>query len=128
MIDRSTLLSLAGKYGTPLYVYDGDMVVEHYRALFDYIPYPKLCIHYAMKANYHPALLKLLRDAGARLDSVSPGEVKLALRLGFAPSRIIYTANNMTDAELDRVAATGVLVNIDSLSRLEKFARAYPGR
>ena len=128
MIDRSTLLALAGKYGTPLYVYDGDMVVEHYRALFDYIPYPGLCIHYAMKANYNPALLKLLRDAGARLDSVSPGEVKLALRLGFASKRIIYTANNMTDAELDRVAATGVLINIDSLSRLEKFARAYPGR
>ena len=37
MIDRSTLLALAGKYGTPLYVYDGDMVVDHYRALFDYI-------------------------------------------------------------------------------------------
>ena len=128
MIDRTQLLALAAKYGTPLYVYDGDMVVDHYRALFDFIPYRKLRIHYALKANYNPALLGLLRDAGAQLDAVSPGEVALALRLGFAPERIIYTANNMTDAELDRVAATGVLVNIDSLSRLEKFARAYPGR
>ena len=117
MLDDAFLLKLAGEYGTPLFVYDGDLMTERYRALFDCIPYPKLRIQYALKANYNPALLTLLRDAGAGLDTVSPGEVELAFRLGFPKERIIYTANNMTDAEFRSVRGTGVVMNIGSLSR-----------
>ncbi len=126
-MDDKFLLNLAGKYGTPLFVYDADMVVNRYKALFDYIPYPQLRIQYALKANYNPGLLALLRDAGAGLDTVSPGEVELALKLGFPKERIIYTANNMTDAEFRTVRETGVVMNIGSLSRLGKIAREYPG-
>ena len=65
MLDREFLLRLAGTYGTPLFVYDGDMVLERYRDLFRFIRYPGLRIHYALKANYNVGLLKMLRDAGA---------------------------------------------------------------
>ena len=47
---------------TPLYVYDADTVKARYCDLFKFIPHPKLKIHYAMKANYNPALLAVLRD------------------------------------------------------------------
>ena len=127
MISDARLLELAEMHGTPLYVYDGDMVLEHYRALFRFIPHPRLGIHYALKANYNPALLAILRDAGASLDAVSPAEVILALKLGFPKERIIFTANNLTDAEFDEVRALGVLINIGSLSRLEKTAKRCPG-
>ncbi len=126
-LDRNLLLKLAAEYGTPLYVYDGDQVLKCYRDLFAFIPYSKLRIHYAMKANYNPALLRLLEQAGASLDTVSPAEVLLGLRAGFSRERIIYTANNMTDAEVAMVHDLGVLMNIGSLSRLEKFGKAYPG-
>ena len=127
MLERELLLKLAAEYGTPLFVYDGDMVVERYNDLFRFIPWERLRIHYAFKANYNPALLTLLRDAGAGLDTVSPGEVHLALKLGFSPEKIIYTANNMTDAEVEEVLATGVVMNIGSLSRLRKLAKSHPG-
>ena len=127
MIDRERFISLAKQYGTPLFVYDGDMMLERYNDLFRFIPTDALRIHYALKANYNPALLALLRDAGAGIDAVSPAEVELALALGFDKSRIIYTANNMTDAEFDRVMRTGVTVNIGSLSRLKKCAASHPG-
>ena len=65
MLERELLLKLAAEYGTPLFVYDGDMVVERYNDLFRFIPWERLRIHYALKANYNPALLTLLRDAGA---------------------------------------------------------------
>ena len=91
MISDESLLEFAKEYGTPLYVYDGDLVVERYRDLFKFIPYDRLKIHYALKANYNPGLLTLLRDAGAGLDTVSPGEVVYALKLGFPRERIIYT-------------------------------------
>ena len=95
MINQPQLLELAEKYGTPLFVYDGGQVVENYRKLFEFIPYPRLKIHYAMKANYNPGLLNLLKEAGAGLDTVSPGEVSCALKLGFLKERMIYTANKM---------------------------------
>ena len=127
MLQPDMLLELAGQYGTPLYVYDLDRVVDNYKNLFNFIKYDKLQVHYALKANYNIALLKALRDAGAGLDTVSPGEVHLALALGFEREKIIFTANNLTDAEVDEVQALGVLFNIGSLSRLEKYGKAYPG-
>ncbi len=127
MLDRDFLLSAAQKYGTPLFVYDGDMILERYRDLFRFMPTSALRIQYALKANFNAGILALLRDAGSGIDAVSPGEVEYALRLGFSPERIIYTANNMTDAEFDRVNKTGVVMNIGSLSRLGKVARDYPG-
>lgn len=126
-MDRNQLLELAARYGTPLYVYDADTVKARYLDLFKFIPHPKLKIHYAMKANYNPALLAVLRDAGSSLDTVSPAEVLMALKLGFPKDRIIFTANNLTDAEFAEVHKLGVLMNIGSLSRLAKTAKNYPG-
>ena len=127
MIEQSKLLELAKLYGTPLYVYDADHVVANYQSLYKFIDYSKLQVHYALKANYNIALLKALRDAGAGLDTVSPGEVHLALALGFDRKKIIFTANNLTDEEVDEVQSLGVLFNIGSTSRLEKYGKAYPG-
>jgi len=126
-LERNLLLELAGKYGTPLFVYDGDMIVQRYNDLYNYIKWPQLKIHYAMKANYNFNLLKMLNEAGASLDTVSPAEVLLALKAGFPKERIIYTANNMTAPEVDEVVKHGVLMNIGSLSELERFGSKYSG-
>ena len=126
-ISNEVLLQAVKDFGTPLYVYDGDMVVQRYKELYDFIKWPKLKIHYAMKANYNLALLKLLNEAGASLDTVSPAEIMLALRAGFSKDRIIYTANNMTEEEVDCVQELGVLMNLGSLSRLERYGKKYPG-
>lgn len=127
MISNSVMLEAAKKFGTPLFLYDIDKIRECYKSLFKFIPYKGLKIHYALKANYNIAVLKALRDIGCGLDTVSPGEVALALELGFKKEDIIYTANNMTDAEFDEVYHTGVVMNIGELSRLEKMAKNYPG-
>ena len=52
MLNGEQLLKFARRYGTPLFVYDADLVRERYRDLYRFIPYPKLEIHYALKANY----------------------------------------------------------------------------
>lgn len=126
-LDNKTLLEAAKKFGTPLYVYDGDGIVQRYKELYDFIKWPKLKIHYAMKANYNFHILKMLNGINACLDTVSPGEVKLAMKAGFTPDRLLYTANNMTDEEVREVHATGVLMNIGSLSRLERYGKEFPG-
>ena len=127
MISNKIMLDAAAKFGTPLFLYDIDKIKECYHSLFKFIPYKNLKIHYALKANYNIAILKALRDIDCGLDTVSPAEVALALELGFKKENIIYTANNMTDAEFAEVYAAGVVMNIGELSRLEKVAANYPG-
>ena len=120
------LSAAAQAYGTPAYVYDLDQVKARYATFAKAFDWPYLKICYAMKANYNPDLLKTLCRAGSGIDAVSPGDVHMALAVGFRPEDMIYTANNMTDIEMDEVMACGILMNIDSLSRLEKYGKTYP--
>lgn len=124
---KEKLVELGKKYGTPLYVYDGDLILKRYKELYEFIKWPRLKIYYAMKANYNPAILKLLLENNAYLDTVSPAEVILAMKLGYSADIMLYTANHMTDEEMKQVMKSGVLFNIGSLSRLKKYAKAFPG-
>lgn len=126
IFEYSQLIQLAEKYGTPLYVYNGDVIAQRYHELCQFIPHPRLKIYYAMKANSNLAILKLLEKEGAGIDAVSPAEVLLALQAGFAPERILFTANMMTDKEIHQVQKCGVLFNIGSVSELERYGRFYP--
>ena len=126
-LDDVTLLELAREFGTPLYVYDGSLILKRYDELHQFIKWPKLKIFYSMKANYSVAILELLNRRGAHLDTVSPSEVHLALKVGYPKHRILFTANNLTDEEMEEVQETGVLFTIGSLSRLRKYGNSYPG-
>src|SRR3989339_854126 len=125
-IDKNLFISYAEKYGTPLYIYDADLIVKRYKELYEYIKWPKLKILYAMKANYNIGILNLLKKNKAFLDTVSPAEVHLGLKLGYEKEDILFTSNNITDDEMHEVKKTGVLFNIGALSSLEKFGSVYP--
>jgi len=125
--NRNTLVKLGKKYGTPLYIYNGELIIQRYKELYNFIKWPNLKIHYAMKANYNVAILKLLKEHNAFLDTVSPAEVQLALKIGYRKKDIIFTANNISNSEMHEVQKTGVLFNINSLSGLKKYGKSYPG-
>tara|TARA_Y100000310_G_C20699833_1_gene828677 strand:- start:2818 stop:4032 length:1215 start_codon:yes stop_codon:yes gene_type:complete len=116
------------EFATPLYIYDANLIKKRYQQLYKWIPYKKLQIYYAMKANYNLHILRLLEKEGSCIDAVSPGDIYLALKAGFSKNRILFTANKISDEEMHEVAKLDVLFNIGSLSRLEKFGKAYPGR
>ena len=63
--------NLVRKFGTPIYVYNFKTIRERYLDLVENIFYPKLRIHYAMKANSNIEILKLLRRLGAKVETVS---------------------------------------------------------
>jgi len=125
-MDNKKLVEICQEYGTPAYLYDIDKVISQYNNLKNLFSWKKIKIYYAMKANYNVDILKALRDIGASIDTVSPTEVLLCLKLGFKQENILYTANNLTDENMHLVHKLGVLLNIDSLSRFEKYAEAYP--
>ncbi len=125
-MQSKTLKSICEKVETPFYLYDVNYILKKYDLLKEIFPYEQLKIFYALKANYNPHILSIMKDYGFYLDTVSPSEVILAIKLGYDRDKIMFTANNMTDKDMQIVKEQGVLFNIDSLSRLETFAKMYP--
>lgn len=126
-IDPKALLRASESFGTPTYVYSEKVVREQCAKLRDHLEGIPTELLYAMKANDNPAILRIMHREGLGIDAVSPGELHLARSIGFEPERILFSANNMTDAEMREAAAEGVLLNIGELSRLHKFGVHAPG-
>ncbi len=122
---RAQLLKVAKKYGTPVYVYDANLITEQCAKLRR--NFSDMQIHYAMKANSNPEILKIIRKAGCGVEAVSLGELRLALQSGFKPAGISFTCSNLTDAELIEAAQSGVRVHLDSLHQLEVWGRRKLG-
>src|SRR3989338_2996091 len=118
--------TLARKFGTPLYVYEAEKIRQQYFSLVKYIKYKKLNIHYACKANTNILVLKLLRRLGAKIETVSSGEILLALKVGFRTEDIIYTSTSMSREEMQFVVKKKIKVNLDSLSQIELYGRLSP--
>lgn len=120
-MDDRLLSKLAGEYGTPLYVYDGEVVKKRYlnfKQAFSRV-FGKVKVYYAYKANTSLALCSLLKDMGAGADVVSVGELKTALKVGINPEDVIYTSNSKSAKDLQTAVEAGVTVNVDSLDELE---------
>lgn len=122
-IEGVSALKLAGEFDTPLYVISETRVRDNYRRLTDALfkRYGKVRIYYSAKANTSLSVLRILQTEGAFVDTVSPGEVHLALEAGFPPDRILFTGTNVRDDELKFLVNSGVIINIDSLSQLRRM-------
>lgn len=126
MID-SDLLDVASEYGNPVYVYDSEKIASQYQRLINaFRSVGDLRINYATKALSNISILKLMKQLGSGLDTVSIQEVQLGLAAGFEPQAIIYTPNGVSLKEIEAVAKMGVQINIDNLSLLEQFGTRHP--
>ncbi len=126
-MDRETLLQLAGKYGSPLYVYDTQKIASQYERITNaFSSVHQVQINYAVKALSNINILKYFKKLGSGLDTVSIQEVQLGLEAGVDPQKIIYTPNGVSLEEIEKVAQKGVQINIDNLSILELFGQKHP--
>jgi diaminopimelate decarboxylase len=120
------LLQLAERHGTPYYLYDAETIRQQLASLraFD-------VVRYAQKACSNVHVLRLLREAGARVDAVSLGEIERALRAGYdgrgEPAGLIYTADLIDDATIARVVELDIPVNAGSADVLEQLGRRRSG-
>ncbi len=126
-MNNQFLISLTEKYGSPLYVYNAEIINSQYnRILKAFSTVKNLKLHYAVKANSNISLLKLFKKLNSGIDTVSFQEVQLGLEAGFAPENIIFTPNGVSLQEIEQVANLGVQINIDNISILEQFGHHYP--
>jgi diaminopimelate decarboxylase len=118
---------LAERFGTPLYVYDFDVIERQVAALQAVLP-PAVELAYAVKANPALAVVEHLGRLGLGADVASGGELATARRAQIEPDRIVMTGPGKRDDELAAAVAAGIrAVTVESpgeLARLEAIAAA----
>ena len=130
-IGKIPISTLVSAYGTPLFVIDEQDVrarAKNYVAAYDTAEVPT-DVYYAAKAFLTTGVAKWLMVEGLSIDICTAGELEVALRAGFNPSRILFHGNNKSTAELERAVSVGVgRIVVDSLieiQRLNQIAAAY---
>jgi diaminopimelate decarboxylase len=123
--DGVSTIELAEQFDTPLYVVSESRIRENYERLHETLicNYDKIRIYYAAKANSNLSVLKILETEGTHLDAVSPGEVSMALTAGFPPEHILFTGTSVRNDELKFLVDSKVMVNVDSLSQLDRLLK-----
>lgn len=124
-LTKEQLLSAAGEYGTPVYVYHAERINEQYLRLINAFKGTDSRFFYAAKALTNIHVLQYIREIGCNVDCSSINEARLALYAGFEPSNILYTSNNIAFEEIEEAKNLGIHINIDSISNLEKFGKKY---
>ncbi|MBN4799690.1 diaminopimelate decarboxylase [Enterobacter asburiae] len=125
-LNADNLLRLPAEFGCPVWVYDAQIVREKIAALhlFD-------VVRFAQKACSNIHILRLMREQGVKVDSVSLGEIERALAAGFDPKAdgdaIVFTADVIDDATLARVHELQIPVNAGSVDMLEQLGQVSPG-
>jgi diaminopimelate decarboxylase len=127
LVGGASVAELAREYGTPLYVYEEELIRERFRQFRDAIGYRPLRLMYACKANSNLEVMRALIEEGCGIDATSPGEVFFAVEAGCRPADVMLTGSNITDAEMAMVRHYGVMINMDSVRQLERYGEKYPG-
>ncbi len=122
------LEDVAKRYGTPLYVYNLDAMVEAWRewtAAFGAIPH---MVCYAVKANPNLAVLQGLKNAGSGFEVNSGGELFRALTVGADPSTVVMSGVGKRFNEIVGTIEAGVaLISVDSLEECRRVSEAAAG-
>ena len=106
---------------TPFYFYDMELL----RQTLDTINreasrHEGFVVHYAVKANANPKVLRAIRQAGLGADCVSGGEIEASLRAGFPSSKIVYAGVGKSDWEINLGLEKDIFCfNVESIPELE---------
>lgn len=120
------LSTLPEQFGTPVWVYDSSVIIERINQLkpFD-------TVRFAQKACSNIHILRLMREQGVKVDSVSLGEIERALVAGFQAGRenseIVFTADVLDRATLARVTELDIPVNAGSIDMLSQISEQKSG-
>lgn len=116
-IDTDTLDAIR----TPFYYYDRDLLARTLRTVLSEAgAHEGFQVHYAVKANANPEVLRQIAAAGLGADCVSGGEIEAATKAGFPAEKIVFAGVGKADWEIDLALEKDILCfNVESLAELE---------
>lgn len=118
---------LIRKYGSPLYVYEEEVLRERCREVRTLLALKTYHPQYSAKANSNIELLKIIREEGLNVDAMSPGEVVQEQAAGFEADQIMYCSGNMSEAEMRYAHDHAEILILDSLSQADRYGTLFPG-
>ena len=118
---------IAKEYGTPLYVYNEDILRDRMRNVTKVITKYPYTANFSIKANSNLHILKMALEEENNCDAMSVGEMTLLLKAGFPTERIFFVPNNVSEDEMRFAIDKGIMVSLDSLEQLELFGQINPG-
>ena len=106
---------------TPFYYYDAELLRQTLRAINDEASrHEGFVVHYAVKANANPKVLRLIREAGLGADCVSGGEVEASIKAGFPNHKIVFAGVGKSDWEINAGLDNDIFCfNVESIPELE---------
>ncbi len=108
---------IAEEFGTPVYIYSKAQIIENFKTLQNSLRNAKIL--YALKANSNPSILKILSQLGAGADTVSAGEIYIAINSGFEPEKISFAGVGKYDDEIKFAIENQIFsINIESSQEL----------
>jgi diaminopimelate decarboxylase len=104
---------------TPFYYYDTQLLAETLSVIRQQLD-DNMHMHYAVKANANPRILRQIAEAGFGADCVSGGEIRAALEAGFPAEKIVYAGVGKSDWEIRLGLEQGIFCfNVESIPELE---------
>ncbi|MBR5747644.1 MAG: diaminopimelate decarboxylase [Prevotella sp.] len=106
---------------TPFYYYDSDVLRQTLRTINEEAgKHEGFVVHYAVKANANPKILRIIREAGLGADCVSGGEIEASIKAGFPASKIVYAGVGKADWEINLGLDNDIFCfNVESIPELE---------
>lgn len=106
---------------TPFYYYDTELLRQTLRTINEEASkHEGFVVHYAVKANANPRLLRIIREAGLGADCVSGGEIEASVKAGFPASKIVYAGVGKSDWEINLGLDNEIFCfNVESIPELE---------
>ncbi len=118
---------IAQQYGTPLYVYNEDILRSCMRTVKNIITKYPYTANFSIKANSNIHIIKLAIEEGLNCDAVSINEAKILLHAGQAKEKIFFVPNNVSEQELQEAINLGIMTALDSLDQLERYGKLNKG-
>lgn len=106
---------------TPFYYYDTQLLRATLKAIVEETAKnDAFIVHYAVKANANPKILRIISDAGFGADCVSGGEIEAAVKAGFPAGKIVFAGVGKADWEINLALDAGIFCfNVESVPELE---------
>ena len=109
------------KIQTPFYYYDSEVLRQTLKTINEEAgKHEGFVVHYAVKANANPKILRIIREAGLGADCVSGGEIETSIKAGFPASKIVYAGVGKADWEINLGLDNDIFCfNVESIPELE---------
>lgn len=126
MQDISLINSISSKFGTPVYIYWEEIIIEQIQKILNLFSGINFSPTYAVKANFNPKLLELIWKNGFGMEVASIGELFGVTKAHIKLKDVIWNSNCKTKEEMKFFLDSGVgRINIDSIEELKDWIELF---